>query len=146
LFVAFQLKVSQLRQPVRARRAEADSKTVGGLADAITNQQAIQLFANLRYEFSLFAGLTRTWKEVTDRTWLVDEYIWAGQGFFMILIQIGLLFGALYLWLVGKIMIGDFVLIQVYVLGIIDNLVGLGRELRRIYEAIADASEMLQIL
>lgn len=146
IFIIFQITVSQLRQSVRIRRAEADSKTVGGLADAITNQQAIQLFANLRHEISLFGYLTRTWKEATDRTWLVDEYIWAGQGIFMMFIQIGLLFGALHLWLVGKLVVGDFVLIQVYVLGIIDNLVGIGRELRRIYEAVADAGEMLEIL
>jgi ABC-type multidrug transport system fused ATPase/permease subunit len=76
----------------------------------------------------------------------VDEYIWAGQGAFMVVIQVGLLFGALHLWLAGKLVVGDFVLIQVYVLGIIDNLVGVGRELRRIYDAVADAGEMLEIL
>lgn len=146
VFFAFQIYMSQLRQPVRVRRAEADSRMVGGLADAVTNQQAITLFASTRLEYSLFSNLVGNWKKATDRSWLVDEYIWAAQGLFMIVIQIGLLFGALQLWLQGKIQVGDFVLIQVYVIGIIDNLVGISRELRRVYDAIADAGEMVEIL
>jgi ATP-binding cassette subfamily B protein len=146
VFFTFQIIVSQLRQPIRVKRAEADSRMVGGLADAITNQHAITLFANVRHEFGLFSDLVRKWREATNRSWLVDEYIWAGQGLLIIMIQIGLLYGALQLWLSGKIMIGDFVLIQVYVLGIIDNLFGVNRELRRIYDAVADAGEMVEIL
>lgn len=146
VFFAFQIYMSQLRQPIRVRRAESDSRMIGGLADAITNQHAVTLFASMRHENSLFGGLVGTWKKATDRSWLVDEYIWAAQGVLMIGIQVGLLFGALYLWLHGSLMVGDFVLIQVYVLGIIDNLVGIGRELRRIYDAVADAGEMVEIL
>jgi len=146
VFFSFQIIVSQMRQPIRVRRAEADSRMVGGLADAIINQQAITFFANLRFEFDLFSRFVLTWKKATDRSWLVDEYIWAVQGLLMIAIQVGLLFGALYLYQGGKLLVGDFVLIQVYALGIIDNLVGISRELRRIYDAVADAGEMVEIL
>jgi ATP-binding cassette subfamily B protein len=146
IFFSFQIIVSRMRQPIRVRRAEADSRMVGGLADAITNQQAITHFANFKKEFDIFSRLAGIWKKATDRSWLVDEYIWAAQGFLMIGIQIGLLFGALYVWQAGKLQVGDFVLIQVYSLGIIDNLVGISRELRRVYDAVADAGEMVQIL
>src|SRR3989344_986481 len=37
LFIAFQLYVARLRQPVRAARAEADTRVTAGLADSISN-------------------------------------------------------------------------------------------------------------
>lgn len=146
LFFLFQLYVSHLRQPVRVQRSEADSAMIGGLADAITNQHSIMLFANLRLEYARFTALVARWREATNRSWLVDEYIWAAQGLFMIAIQVGLLFGAVHFWQKGELLIGDFVLIQTYLLGIIENLISITRELRRVYDAVADAGEMVSIL
>lgn len=145
-FFAFQLFVSHMRQPVRIARSEADSTMIGGLADAVSNQHSIMLFARVTYEFKRFRALVDRWRKMTHRSWLVDEYIWAAQGLFLITIQIGLFAGAIYFWKQGFLEVGDFVLIQVYIFGIIDHLEGVTRELRRVYDAVADAGEMVAIL
>lgn len=64
----------------------------------------------------------------------------------MIVIEAGLMFGALHFWQMGLVTIGDFVLIQAYLLTTFDRLVSVNRELRRFHDAYADASEMAHIL
>ena len=146
LFVAFQVFVSRLRQPLRIKRSEEDSKMVGALADAISNQNTITLFSGKRHEYTLFKGFIDRWHQATMRSWAADEYIWSAQGFLMVLINIGLLYGALYFWEKGELTIGDFVLIQTYLLGTFGLLAGMTRELRRFYDAFANASEVVEIL
>jgi ATP-binding cassette subfamily B protein len=146
LFISFQIYISRLRQPLRVARAEADSAVTGGIADAVTNQHAIMLFAAGSHEEDVFGKLVERWRSASARSWTADEYIWASQGILMIGLQLGLLLGAFYFWRRGLLPVGDFVLIQTYALGIIDGLVNVTRELRRVYDAVADAGEMVAIL
>ena len=146
VFVAFQLYVAKLRQPVRALRAEADTRVTGSLADAISNHATIMLFSGARHEHRLFDTVVGVWRKATLRSWLADNLIWSGIGMFMIVIEIGLLWGATIFWSRGLLTIGDFVLIQAYLLTTFDRLVSINRELRRFFDAFADSSEMAYML
>jgi len=63
-----------------------------------------------------------------------------------LVIEGGLMFGALHFWKLGMLQIGDFVLIQAYLLTTFDRLVSVNRELRRFHDAYADSKEMVEIL
>ena len=146
LFMAFQIYVAKLRQPVRAARAEADTRITGTLADAISNHPTIMLFSGSSHELGLFKGVVNIWRKATLRSWLADNWIWSGIGFFMIVIEVILLWVATVYWGKGLLTIGDFVLIQAYLMTTFDRLVSINRELRRFYDALADSSEMVYIL
>lgn len=146
VFVTFQIAVAQYRQPIRVARSDADSTMVGGIADAVSNQHSVLLFSRVKHELARFRKLVSHWRQMTHRSWIVDEYIWAAQGLFLIAIQMGLLGGAIYYWKLGALEVGDFVLIQAYIFGLIEHLEGVTRELRRVYDAMADAGEMVAIL
>ena len=146
LFVFFQFYVAKLRQPVRAERAEADTRVTGSLADAISNHATIMLFSGARNERSLFNSTVAIWRKATLRSWFADNAIWSGIGAFMMIIEIGLLYGATIYWSKNMLTLGDFVLIQAYLLTTFDRLVSINRELRRFYDAYADAGEMAYIL
>ena len=146
LFMAFQIYVAKLRQPVRAARAEADTRITGTLADAISNHPTIMLFSGSSHELGLFKGVVNIWRKATLRSWLADNWIWSGIGFFMIVIEVILLWVATVYWGKGLLTIGDFVLIQAYLMTAFDRLVSINRELRRFYDALADSSEMVYIL
>ena len=146
LFMAFQIYVAKLRQPVRAARAEADTRITGTLADAISNHPTIMLFSGAIHEHGLFKGVVNVWRKATLRSWLADNWIWSGIGFFMIVIEVVLLWVATVYWGKGMLSIGDFVLIQAYLMTTFDRLVSINRELRRFYDALADSSEMVYIL
>jgi ABC-type multidrug transport system fused ATPase/permease subunit len=49
-------------------------------------------------------------------------------------------------WTQGLLTVGDFVLIQAYVAGTFDQIFNINRDLRRVYDAFADAGEMTGIL
>lgn len=145
-FVVFQIFVARLRQPLRIERAEADSKMVGALSDAVSNQNTIALFSGALHESGLFRKTVAVWQKATARSWNADELIWSAQGILMVAINIGLLYGAVIYWQKGSLTIGDFVLIQSYLLGLFNQLLGINYTLRRFYDAYADAVEMVEIL
>ncbi len=146
VFVSIQIFFAKLRQPIRNARAAADSKAVGALSDAISNQNTIALFAGGAFETDRFRDTITSWRKATIRSWNTDEYVWTVVGFLMIIIEIALLYGAIHYWTLGLLTLGDFALIQAYLLGTFDRLVGLNQQLRRFYDSIADASEMIDIL
>ncbi len=146
IFVTFQYFVAHMRQPLRLERSERETETTGALADAIGNHTTIQLFSGLSYEDGLLSSYTKRWYDAAARSWIADEWIWAGLGFLMSGIEVGLLWVATILWQRGELTIGDFVLIQAYLLTTFERLVSINRELRRFYDAFADASEMVGLL
>lgn len=146
VFVGFQLVVAKMRQPLRVERAERETETTGALADAIGNHTTATLFSGIGHENSLIADVTRRWYEAAIRSWKADEWIWGGLGVLMIIIEVALLSIATVLWQRGLLTVGDFVLIQAYLLTTFERLVAINRELRRFYDAYADASEMVGLL
>lgn len=146
LFVGVQVYFARARQPIRELRAEEDSRMIGTLSDAITNHNTVALFSGLPFEAARFRDAVASWRHATLRAWNTDELVWAVLGFLMLVIQVGLLYGALVFWQRGLLTVGDFALIQIYLLGTFDRLVGINQQLRRFYDSIADASEMVAIL
>lgn len=146
IFVTFQIYTARLKQPLRIARTEADSKLVGVLSDDISNQNTIALFSGDLHEKNLFAEVVERWRAATMRSWNTDEMIWALQDILIVSINIGLLWGTLVLWQRGLFTVGDFVLVQSYLIGLFDQLTSINRNMRRCYDAIADASEMIDII
>ncbi len=145
-FISFQVFVAKMRQPIRATRAAADTKITGTLADAISNHSTIELFSGTRFEQKVFRDVVHAWQKLTIRLWDTDNLIWTGIGLFLLLIEIGLLGGAVIFWQKGLLTVGDFALIQAYLITTFDRLVSINRELRGFYSNFADASEMMTIL
>ncbi|MBM3261755.1 ABC transporter ATP-binding protein, partial [Candidatus Kaiserbacteria bacterium] len=146
VFIGFQIYVSKLRQPSRVAVAAADTKVTASLADAISNHVTITLFSGGTSERSRFSIVIGKWAEALTHVWTVDHRIWAGIGALQITLQVGLLYGATIFWSRGLLTIGDFVLIQSYILITFTRLTSINRTLRRFYDALADAQEFVAIL
>lgn len=146
LFLVFQVYVSRLRQPIRVERAAADSKVTGNLADSISNQATIVLFSGAKHEARRFSQTVAIWQDALRRTWVADSWIWTGIGLFMITIQAALFYGGIIFWQKGLFTVGDFVLVQAYLLSIFQSMERINRELRRMNDAYSDAGEMAEIL
>jgi ATP-binding cassette subfamily B protein len=145
-FIGFQLVVAKKQHAIRAEASAEDSRLTGSLADAISNQNTISLFAGNYFERERFSGAVRRWLKTKQKSWLSNEYIWGAMGFFVVLINVGLLYGALHFWQLGQLTIGDFVLIQAYLIATIQQLFGINRNLRRFYDSYAEAQEMIDII
>lgn len=146
IFIFIQYKMVMWMQPLRAKRTEEDSHMTGALSDAVLNHSTITAFAALPYERSYFATVTNGWRDATRRA--MDGYavIFGIQGLIAIFIEISILSGTAFLWLQGLLTIGDFVLVQVYVFGLLNQVWGIGRNMRQLHDAFSEASEMLDIM
>ncbi|MFA5744765.1 MAG: ABC transporter ATP-binding protein [Candidatus Paceibacterota bacterium] len=146
VFVYLQFRMMHMLQPLRATRTEEDSNVTGYLSDTVLNHSAITTFASTQYESSRFKETITRWYTATRSVWDTEMWIYGVQGLFALGIEVALLAGAVLLWQRGLITVGDFVLIQVYVLSLLDRIWGIGRNMRQLYDAFADATEMLDIL
>jgi ATP-binding cassette subfamily B protein len=126
--------------------AEIDSKTTGYLSDTITNQNAIQLFAGKKREVEGYKNITNEQAQKTLFSWNLSAIMDAIQSVFNIIFQFALFFFAIIFWQKGMISIGVFAMIESYVFVIIDNTWGFSRVIRNIYQAYADAKEMVEIV
>jgi len=145
-FVFLQFKMMLKRQPLRIARTEEDSKVTGFLSDAVLNHSTVTTFAAVRYETSRFAETINGWYRALKRVWDADLWVFALQGLLATGIEFALLAGAIVLWQKGIVTVGDFVLIQVYVLGLFNRIWSIGQSMRQLYDAFADATEMLDIM
>ena len=145
-FVYIQFRMVLWRQPLRSARAEEDSKVTGFLSDTVLNHSTITTFAAAPYERMRFQDTVARWYAATKRAWDADAWVYGVQGLFAIGIEVALLAGAVLLWQQGIVTVGDFVLIQIYILGLMNRIWGIGRNMRQLYDAFADATEMLDII
>src|SRR5947207_11872153 len=80
------------------------------------------------------------------KTWDLGAIADAAQGAFMVVLEVAILWVGVYYWRIGKFTVGDLALLQGYMFQIFDNLYNVGRNIRNLYEAVADANEMTEIL
>jgi ATP-binding cassette, subfamily B, bacterial len=145
-FFVFNYYFSRWKLPYNIQRAEAESRSTSVLADAITNQNSIQLFTGRNNESKLYKEVTNDQAKVSKFTWDLDAIADSVQMGLIILAEFLLLYFAVQYWKEGLITIGTFVLIQVYLIGLGGRLWDFSRILRDFYESGADAMEMVEIL
>jgi ATP-binding cassette, subfamily B, bacterial len=146
VFVTVQMWVTNLRQPLRKVRADLDTLITATLADSIGNQTNIVLFSGGKHERGIFNTVVALARQAMERSWRADGYIWATIGLLMLGIEVAMLYGAIIFWKQGLLTVGDFVLIQTYLITLFERLVAIQNEMRRTYDALADASEMAEIV
>ena len=127
-------------------RSKMDSKVTGILADTITNHSNVKLFVGFDREKKYFSDETNKLNRLRRFTWDLATGFEALQSLFMVFLEVGIFYVAISLWKDNVLTIGDFVLIQAYLLRVFMKLWDVGRIIRRFYEHLADAEEMTEIL
>ena len=128
------------------QKSEADTKATGILADTITNQGNVKLFNGYEKERKLFGDAMENVRRLRKFTWDLDTIVDGIQGLLTIALEMALFFFAIQLWKNGELTLGDFVLIQTFLIQIINHIWDFGRMIRSIYENLAEAEEMTEIL
>jgi len=128
------------------KKAELDTKMTGQLADTFTNNTNIKLFSNYQKETKDFQKINEDHYNIRRYSWNLMNYLELFQSTLMIVLEVVIMFLAIKLWRQHDLTVGDFTLIQLYIIGLFDRLWGMGKQVRMFYEAIADASEMTEIL
>ena len=128
------------------KASQIDSEATGVLADSITNAVTVKLFTGKKFEEGLYKNVTERMRRARSFTWGLGEIMDSFQGGMMVLIEFIIMYYAIKLWQQGILTVGDFALIQGYLVGLFVSLWDIGRSIRRTLEAFADADEMVEIL
>ncbi len=128
------------------QRSKAETDTSSFLADTVTNNTNIKLFDGYKKESDGFANLADILHKIRWFSWNLSAKFHALQSFLLISLEVGIFYFAIKLWLRGVLTVGDFVLIQSYIISVIMMVWDFGRVITRIYEHLAEAEEMTIIL
>lgn len=127
-------------------RSAAETRSTSVLADTITNHSTVKFFNGYQRELDGFAAANEEHRRLRRLTWDLGNVFEAVQGFLMIFLEISIFYLAIRLWKNGILTVGDFVLIQAYLINIFTRIWDFGKFIRQIYENLADAEEMTVIL
>ncbi len=146
VFILFNLAFSTWKLKYDLKVAEIDSKTTAYLADTLANQNTVSLFSGLNFEFRGFKNVTSEQARMTRFTRTLDNIINGGQFLLTFAVEFIIFFFAIKYWQAGIITVGIFVLLQTYLITMLNHLWGITRTVRDVYQAYADAKEMVEIM
>jgi len=146
LFLTVNLFFTKYKLKYDIQRSEKESETTAVLADTITNHNNIRLFGGYKRELRNFTLVIEQLRKIKKFTWNLSDIFEAIQSFMMISFDIFLMYLAMRLWQKNILTVGDFILIQAYLIDMFHRTWDFGKNIRKMYEALADAEEMTAIL
>ncbi len=146
LYLIFSYYYSIYKLPIDIQRAETDTRVTGVLADSITNNFNMKIFASYEVENQNFQKVTEEQFLIRKKSWDLGTWGEVIQAASMIILEFIAMYYAVILWQNGVITLGTIALLQAYFFRIFDKFWNVGRNIRNLYEAIADANEMTEML
>jgi ATP-binding cassette subfamily B protein len=143
-FVQYQLYT--YIQPYQDKANALDSEQGGLLSDLIVNNYTIKFFATEKREEKIYGSLNHEAASARKRQYYKSIWIWGTAWFMSIFLEIGIMYFAIRMRGNGIISLGMIILLQAYILRVIDFLRGIGPTLRQTFVAMSEASEMLEII
>ncbi len=146
LFITWNIAYSLWKLRFDQAVAEADSKVGGVYSDAISNIFIVKSFAMENREQEHINKASDFVYRKKKIAWTLMFISFAVQGLMTFGIELLLVYLMIQKWKTGNFQVGEFVLFQSIMLMLIQRLWEFGRNFRAFFTALADASEMAEIL
>ena len=146
IFTWLQYVLYKYIHPYQEKANALDSEQGGLLSDLIINNYTIKLFASEKKEERKYAKLNYDTAHARKIQYHKSIWISGSSAVIWIILEIGIMYLAIRMWWNGTISLGMIVLLQTYILRLIDFLWGIGQTLRHTFIAISEASEILKII
>ncbi len=146
IFTRLQYVLYKYIHPYQEKANALDSEQGGLLSDLIINNYTIKLFASEKKEERKYAKLNYDTAHARKIQYHKSIWIWGSSAAIWIILEVGIMYLAIRMWGNGTISLGMIVLLQTYILRLIDFLWGVGQTLRHTFIAISEASEILGII
>ena len=146
IFTWLQYVLYKYIHPYQEKANALDSEQGGLLSDLIINNYTIKLFASEKKEERKYAKLNYDTAHARKIQYHKSIWIWGSSAAIWIILEVGIMYLAIRMWGNGTISLGMIVLLQTYILRLIDFLWGIGQTLRHTFIAISEASEILGII
>jgi ATP-binding cassette subfamily B protein len=146
MFLVINWLFSKYKVKYDIESSKAETSTSSFLADTVTNNTNIKLFNGYQKESFGYANLLDVLHKIRLFSWNLATKFYALQSFLLLVLEMGIFYFAIGLWGKGILTIGDFVLIQSYIVEVIMMVWDFGRIISRVYERLAEAEEMTIVL
>ncbi len=146
IYIGYTIFVTEWRTAFRKEMNELDSKANSKAVDSLLNYETVKYFGNERYEANRYDQSLQRWEKAAVRSQTSLSLLNLGQSFF---IAIG---AALVMWraidgvMVGKMTIGDLVMVNAFLIQLYTPLNFLGVIYREIRQSIADMAKMFGLM
>jgi ATP-binding cassette, subfamily B, bacterial len=137
-FLAISFRLARACQPHSRRHAAARSETTGKIVDSVTNLSSVRLFARLGFERSYLDQFLDAEIQTARVSMAYMEKIHWFQYSASVVLKVGILFLAAYLWRYGRIDVAGFVMSVSLSMLIIAELRNLGRRFLEFFEYIGN--------
>lgn len=144
VWVNYQLAVYKLAYDVP--RSEMDTKVTATLADAFSNINAVIAYARAPFEAQKFKDVADGYGSILATSWNISIVFNGLLSLCIIVLEFIVFYYGVGLWGQGLMSIGTFVLVQVYIVQLANNLWGFGEVIRKAHESYAESLEVVEIL
>lgn len=146
LFLSWSIGFSMWKLKFDKAVSEADSKVGGAYSDAISNIFIVKSFAMEAREQEQIDQASDAVFKKKKIAWILMFISFAVQGILTFSIELLLVYLMIQKWKSGNFAVGEFVLFQSILLLLIHRLWDFGRYFRSFFTALADATEMAEIM
>lgn len=146
IFTAVQYRLYLYIQLHQDKANALDSEQGGMLSDLIVNNHTIKLFATEEKEEKNYGKLNHQAVQARKQQYYRSIWIWGSAGLVSLILEMGIMYVAIRMRGAGVISLGMIVLLQTYILRVIDFMRGIGQTLRHLFVAISEVSEILEIV
>lgn len=144
-FLTYCSWTSYWKYPFDVRVAKADSDVGAALADSLSNHVAVKTCGQETAEQHRIDAVVEVNHRARLNSWIRDDISMLGQWLLIATGEIAFVWWMITGWERGSVTAGDFVFAQTFIVWAVTHLVGFGRNLRKLFGAIADAHEMAKI-
>ncbi len=146
LYLWFTIKASNWRIAIRRDMNDSDTDANGKAIDSLLNFETVKYFANEKMEAQRFDASMEKYERSAIRIWTSLGFLNFGQAaiFYAGVIVIGIL--SVQGVLSGKLTVGDFVLLNTFLMQIYRPLNFIGFVYREIRQGLTDIEEMFKLL
>lgn len=138
--------LSRKAQVLANEHAQTRSVTTGKIVDAVGNLSSIRLFARQAFELDYLTRFQAKEKKAAQRSFFYQEKIRLLQDSLSILLRVGLVALALYLWHLGKIDVGQLVMVATLGLMIVAQCSFLSMQFMHLFEYIGNIENSIHTL
>ncbi len=110
------------------------------------NNHTIKLFATEEKEEKKYEKLNHQAVQARKQQYYRSIWIWGSAGLVSLILEMGIMYVAIRMRGAGVISLGMIVLLQTYILRVIDFMRGIGQTFRHLFVALSEASEILEII
>ncbi len=146
VYIAFSIAVTEWRMQHVRRMNEQDSRANTRAVDSLLNYETVKYFTNEEYEAGRYDNEMATWEKEALKTQYSLSTLNSGQALIIALGVTAMMLLAGYEVVLGKMTLGDFVMVNAYMVQLFMPLNFLGFVYREMKRSIVDMERMFVLL